>query len=216
MNNLFNMLNPVHSLIGSISTIIVVVELLTKLIEYLKHKIYIKIVLNFKSKDCFISQTIYSNSNTNAREVITYASMQSFQMINEMLYKVNYKITPYCNNFTGKNIIHIGGSASNIHVNALFVEHKFRFEFWTPKSDKSNHQDLKLSLNCFHYTDDNMRFFKIGNKKLSIEENVRDYAIIIRIPRNYKLGVDYSTHIIFGCWANGTLKAVDFLPKTIK
>lgn len=217
---IYNVIKSVESfatIIGGMSTIIIIIQFILKLHGYLKDKRYIKTVLRFKNKECIITQTVYYNySNTSTKEVVTNASMQSFQMINNMLYKVNYRIVPCANSFIGKNIIHIGGPASNIHVNALFIEHNYKFEFWTPKEDKSTHDNLKLSSRSIHYTEDDTRKLIIGNVKLEIKENERDYALIIRIPSDNKLGIYYSTHIIFGCKTNGTLKGIEYFTSNYK
>ena len=214
--NVIKSLDPFATIIGGISTIIIIIQSILKLHDYLKDKRYIKTMLRFKNKECIITQTVYYNSDINANEVVTNASMQSFQMINNMLYKVSYRIIPCANSFIGKNIIHIGGPASNIHVNALFIEHNYKFEFWTPKTDKHTHNDLKLNSRFIHYTEDDTRKFIIGNIKLEIKENERDYALIVRMPSDNKSGVDFSTHIIFGCKANGTLKGIEYFTNNYK
>lgn len=216
MNFIIKALEPIGTIIGGISTIAIIVELNIKLYTFFTQKRYIKTVLNFNKKSCLVSQATYPDTITSSEKVVTFTSMQSFQMINEMLYKVNYVINPYIDNFEGNNIIHIGGPAANIHVNALFVERKFDFYFCTSRKNEISHQKLNLNQSCLEYSDDNTIYFKIGNEKLIIEKNVRDYGIIIRIPYDRNVGREYSTHIIFGCWANGTLKAVEFFTKNHK
>lgn len=208
--------NLITNTIGGISTGIVFVQSIKRLHDYYKDKRYIKTVLGFKNKECIITQTVYRDSSINAKEVITNASMQAFQMLNNMMYKVNYRIVLNHSSIIGKNIIHIGGPAANIHVNALFVEHNYKFEFWTPESDEITHRGLNLNSKQLKYSKDNTRKFIVGRKELEIFENERDYAIIIRIPSDKKDGIEYSTHIIFGCMANGTLKGIEFFTNNYK
>lgn len=148
--------------------------------------------------------------------MVTYTSVQAFQMINEMLNNVNYVIKPFNNSYEGENIIHIGGPAANIHVNALFAERMQRIRFCTPQTDEIAHQNLDLNQSCIDYSDDDTRYFKIGDRILKIDSSIRDYGIFIRIPYNHRKGIDYTTHIIFGCWATGTLKAFEFFTKNYK
>lgn len=142
--------------------------------------------------------------------------MQAFQMLNNLMYKVNYRIVLNPSSLIGKNIIHIGGSAANIHVNALFVGHNYQFEFWTPESDEKTHKELNLNSKQLKYSKDDTRKFIIGKKELEMIENERDYAIIIKIPSDKKKGIEYSTHVIFACWANGTLKGIEFFHQQLQ
>ena len=209
-------LNLITDFIGGVSTVIVLAQPIKKFHDFFIDKRYIKTVLNFKNKECIITQTVYRDSSIKATEVITNASMQAFQMLNNMMYKVNYRIVLNPSSLIGKNIIHIGGPAANIHVNALFVGHNYQFEFWTPESDEKTHKGLNLNSKQLKYSKDNTRKFIVGRKELKIIENERDYAIIIRIPNDEKNGIEYSTHVIFGCMANGTFKGIDFFTNNYK
>ena len=204
------------NIIGYVSTIIVLVECIIKLYSYVTKKRYVKMVLGFNKKRCFVSQAVYTNTTIPSRDVVSYSSVQAFQMINEMLNNVNYVIKPFSNSFEGENIIHIGGPAANIHVNALLAERIQRIRFCTTQKDQSIHQNLNLNQSCIEYSKEDTRCFKIGDKVLKLDSKIRDYGIFIKIPYNHREGIDYTTHIIFGGWANGTLKAFEFFTKNYK
>lgn len=216
LTDIFEFINPIGNIIGGISTIVVVIEIIVKCHSFFTEKRYIKTALNFKRNSCLVSQAIYPNSLISSVKVVTYNSVLSFQMVNEMLNKVNYIIKPFKESYEGENIIHIGGPAANIHVNALFAEKLKKMCFCTPCIDEATHQKLELNESCIKYSNDDTRYFKIGDRFLEINESTRDYGIFIRIPYNKHEGIDYTTHIIFGCWSDGTLKAFEFFTKNYK
>lgn len=208
-------LNSIENIIGGISTIIVIFEIIFKLYMFFSRKRFIKMTLNFKGKSCLVSQAIYTDLQNPKDQYVHRTSVEASQKISEMLKEVHYVIMPFEDSYEGQNIIHVGGPAANIHVNALFAEKMKKLTFCTPQTDEPNHERLELNKSCIQYSNGD-RYFKVGHKILNIDANTRDYGIFIRIPYNKRDGIEYTTHIIFGCWANGTLKAFEFFTKNYK
>lgn len=168
----------------------------------------------FENGKCYISQSVFKKDATNeSLDFITVNSMLCFQKLQFILSEVGYTIIPFTNSYVGENIIHIGGPAANINVNSIFIAKKYKFKLMIPITNLERLEKMGINTSCIKFTEDGTRAFKIGKKKpLKIDEKT-DYGIFIRIPSCKNNGINYTTHIIFGGWADGTLNAVDFFVK---
>lgn len=212
----------IAEVIGILSIIIFIGGAVKNCYTYFKTKRYIMTLFMFDSKQCYISQAVYRKEVTSEKfDVVTLASVECFQKIQSLLNKIDYKIIPFTQSYVGENIIHIGGPAANLNVNSLFVTKFKKFIFYTPCGDLNRMKEMGLDLSFVKPSDEStisnvpIRGFKIGEKVLPIT-NQEDYGIFIRIPKCEEEGIEYTTHIIFGGWAQGTVSAVEFFTRNYK
>lgn len=212
MNFEFSMISDV---IGLFSTLTVLFQLIKKFSVYVSQKRYIKTVLAFKHKTCYISQSIFTFTQSKINhKYVTLSSVKAFNKLSNILDLVGIKALPPSDSYEFNDIIHIGGPASNVNVNSIFVTKYKNIKFYTSSDEKVNHEQLELSTKFIEYNDKNKKGFEIGNKFLPLDKNINDYGIFIRIP--FSKEIDYTTHIIFGGWSDGTLKSVEFFTKNYK
>lgn len=220
MKTLYDAISAFLQLLGGLSALIAVFQLIKRIFLYFKTKRYVKTTLMFAEKQCYISQAIYKKEAVNERyDFVTLASMECFQKLQSFLHKYDYKIIPFSESYSGKNVIHMGGPVANINVNSLFVTKFKKFFFYTPIENKEWNEKIGINEDCIRYTDESSKHklcFKIGNEFLDLNENTTDYGIFIRIPRCRKNGIEYTTHIIFGAWAQGTITAINFFIENYK
>lgn len=216
MMTIYNVADNILQVLGGLSVIAGITKLIYEGILYIKKKRYIKTLLLFKSRQCYISQSIYKKEATNGlHDFVTVNSMICFQKLQFMLNEVGYKVMPFTDSYVGENIIHIGGPSANINVNSIFVSKHYNFISVAPSSVIEITKKIIKDLSGFEFSEDDTSSFKIGDYELKLDEKT-DYGIFIRIPNCKKDGVDYTTHIIFGGWANGTVNAVDFFIRNYK
>lgn len=206
----------IAQILGGLSAVVCILKLLYELILFFTKKRYIKNLFVFDKKECYISQAIYKKEATKADyDYVTIQSVSCIQKIQYLLNEVGYKLIPFTESYVGKNIIHIGGPSANKSVNSIFVTKHYNFTIILPASNEDRLKKLGMNTSCYEFTPNGDFKFKIGEEHLNLDEKI-DYGIFIRIPRCRKDGIDYTTHIIFGGWANGTLAAVDFFTRNYK
>lgn len=177
----------------------------------------IRRVLGVNKKEEFVvTLPVFDIETYYSKQFVTFNSVYASQLIFQMLNKVDQKVLPIKNGSENVSTIHIGGPIGNIHVNALFSEEKYNFKFITPKSDELNTKMLNRNDSFIEYSENGDRCFVIGNSHLKLESGKKDYGIIIKIPPSINCRTDHVTHIIFGCWSNGTLKAVEYFTTNYK
>ena len=214
-----NLIDNIKFLVGTASFIVLALQNFKKLICYCKEKRYIKETLMFKNKKCFISCSVYKKEHTDAKwDFVIAEAMQCFQKLQEFLHDNGFRVLPYSDDVTRKNIIYLGGPAANINVNSLFVSNFQRFKCFMSEQNKEWHEKLGLNTSCICYSNDinnHQLYYKIGDTKLQLDAYT-DYAIFIRIPNSPKDGIEYTTHVIFCGWANDTTDAIDFFINNYK
>lgn len=110
MTTIYNVADNILQVLGGLSVIAGIIKLIYEGILYIKKKRYIKTLLLFKSRQCYISQSIYKKEATNGlHDFVTVNSMICFQKLQFMLNDVGYKVIPFTDSYVGENIIHIGG-----------------------------------------------------------------------------------------------------------
>lgn len=208
---LFNISELISDIIGMISTIILLGQLLFKVIIYLSKKIHIINLLQFSNNKCCISLSVFKKENVDSRyDYVTLSSMQSYQKLEKLMDIVNIDVLPYSELHNGNNIIHIGGPVTNINVNSLFSTKYNNIKYYTSEENRARYERYGTNHSCIEYTTDGEIYYEIGSQTLKIDKDTQDYGIFIRIPACPKNGIEYTTHIIFGTWSEGTQKAVDF------
>ncbi len=207
-DNCMEIINIVAQIVGVLSSVVCVSKLAYELVIFFTKKVYIKELLLFKRGECYISQPIYKKERMKAEyDYVTVQEMDCFQKLQYMLHKVGYKAIPYKNDYVGNNVIHIGGPSANENVNSILMTKSYNFTIHVPTINEEKLKMLGMDTSRYQFTYDGEFKIKIGEVELEFTD-ITDYGVFIRIPACKKDGIDYTTHIVFGGWANGTLAAV--------
>lgn len=211
-----DIINIAAQIVGVLSSVVCVCKLAYELVVFFTKKMYIKKLLLFKRGECYISQAVYKKEVMKAEcDYVTVQEMVCFQKLQYMLHEVGYKAIPYKNDYFGNNVIHIGGPSANENVNSILMTKSYSFSIYASIKNEDTLKMSGMDTTRYHFTNDEGYIIKIGEFELKFTNNT-DYGIFIRIPACKEDGIDYTTHIIFGGWADGTLAAVEFYTRNYK
>lgn len=207
-------INIICAVISLITILQCGINIIKKAVYYMKDLQYLKRVLQFGSNSCCIELSLFKKEESGAaHDYITFYAVKSYEIVSELLKKMKVSVDPIDMEYSdNKNKIYIGGPGANIGVNAILT--KFSgFKFYGTYSQRKNTDNPAP-----HYLvySEEKRGFMFGNKFYEIEKNLKDVGVFIRIPRDEKKGILYTTHIIFAAWDIGTYKAVEFFVNNYK
>ena len=151
----------------------------------------------------------------NVHDYITLYAVKSYQLLETILEKNEISIQPMSTSYEGNNDkIYIGGPAANVEVNSLLTRFK-EFKYYTESHQESTYDKNEINQHFIVY-DDNKKGFMFKDRFFKIDKKTNDVGIFIRIPKNEKKGINYTSHIIFAAWDVGTYNAVEFFVNNYK
>lgn len=186
-----------------------------KIFEYFSDLKFLKQVLQFNSKSCCVSLSIFRKDIVgSSHDYITLNAVQSYQKLAALLKKREIMIEPLSAEYKNNNIIYIEGPSANIEVCSILTRFN-GFKYYTGPDQKAIFQKNRVNQHFIVYSNEK-RGFMFGDKFFEIQKDTKDMGVFIRIPQDKKRGILFTTHIIFAVWDIGTYKAVEFFIQNYK
>lgn len=213
--NFNDMMTSIGRTIGNISTLILLIKLIANAINYYNQGRYIHQVLLSSSETCYMTCPVYEKEHPVQFDYISFTAFDIYEELSDMYARIHRKLRRFKEATPNSDIFHIGGPLANTHTNTFLSTHsRFNFKIHLPKKEKSEYGDINNLRVLFDTS--NQTSFEIGTNKLEVIKGKKDYGIFIRIPKDENNQISQTTHIIFACYFDGTLRAVKFFSNCYK